>query len=117
MRYSRFNEQRGLYEVFEDDREHAMNGDLPVPKLPPANNKIGVSARHAGRALPSSAKRVGQSFHPVGVVVTSVPPGGSFSGFQDEVRKRPYLFAAGTAVLCFGLMHVYISSMQSWWRR
>jgi len=73
MRYSRFDERAGVYDVFEDDRQAALNADLPVPTLPPPAGTIGVPARNAGRALPRGAKRIGTSWHPVGIIVATEP--------------------------------------------
>lgn len=69
MLYSCFNPKLRLYEVFEDDRGHPMNGDLPVPTFGSEAGNIGVPASEAGRRLPQSAKRVGTSWHARGLVV------------------------------------------------
>ena len=53
MRYSRFDEKQGLYEVFGDELGRPLNADLPVPSLSADVNGIGVPARFAGRPLPA----------------------------------------------------------------
>lgn len=83
MKYSRFDEQTAMYDVFEDSRTHALNADLPLPKLASAVNGIGVAARDAGRRLPSGARHVGQSWHAVGLVVPSTQSGSSGFGGID----------------------------------
>jgi hypothetical protein len=75
MRYSRFNEAEGVYEVWQDDVATPLNADLAVPSLPPVAGGIGVPARLAGRQLPRGAKRVGKSWHPVGIIVGPAEPG------------------------------------------
>lgn len=88
MKYSCFNDRLRLYEVFEDDRGHPMNGDLPVPMLGPDAGGIGVPATEAGRRLPGDAKRVGTSWHPRGLVVQCKPSpvrglaGGAWAGLE-----------------------------------
>lgn len=71
MRYSRFDETSGLYDVFEDGRGGALNADLPLPRLGSVQNGIGVPARSSGRPLPSGAKLVGSSWQPQGLIVAS----------------------------------------------
>ena len=73
--YSCFNERLGLYEYFQDDRGHALNGDLPVPSYLGGKKagKIGVPAREAGRPLPSGTKRIGHGFEAKGMVVSCKP--------------------------------------------
>lgn len=72
MIYSCFNERLGQYEYFEDQRGHALNGDLPVPNYLAGKTagNIGVPAREAARPLPSGAKRVGQGFEAKGMIVS-----------------------------------------------
>lgn len=100
MRYSRFNEASGMYDVFEDARPHALNADLPVPKLGALVNNIGVPARTAGRPLPSSAQFVGQSWEPMGIVVAG--QGGEL-GAVDWRGLGPVAWIGGGAVL-FGIV-------------
>lgn len=96
MKYSRFNEQTAMYDVFEDRRTHALNGDLPVPSLGRVVNGIGVPARQAGRRLPSGAKRIGQSWEPVGVVV--VTDGGGGLGAIDPGSLSTVQWIGGGAI-------------------
>lgn len=100
MRYSRFNEASGMYDVFEDARPHALNADLPVPSLGAAVNGIGVPARHAGRPLPSGARPIGQSWEPMGVVVVSQPGG---LGAVEWRELSPVAWIGGGAVV-FGIV-------------
>lgn len=86
MIYSRFNDQRGLYDVFEDASTHALNGDLPVPPLGSVAGKVGVPATEAGRPLPANARRIGTSWQAKGMVVKSA--GGSLGEMsQSELGK------------------------------
>jgi len=75
MFYSRFDEKAGVYDVFEDDAERAVNADLPVPDLPSELNGIGVPASECGRPMPSGARHVGRSWSPRGIIVTPTPRG------------------------------------------
>lgn len=79
MLYSRFDEKRAVYDVFEDGVTRAVNADLPVPKLGPMVGGIGVPASEAGRPLPSGAKHVGESWHAKGLIV-GPRQGGALSG-------------------------------------
>ena len=104
MKYSRFDELRGLYEVFEDDRLHALNADLPTPQLGAEVNGIGVPARSAGRQLPAGAKLIGTSWHPVGVMVTGGQAGfGGVSEVLERYTKKDLLIVAGTVAGVYGL--------------
>lgn len=116
MKYSRFNEAAGVYDVFEDGKHHALNSDLPVPTLPPADQGIGVASRHAGRPLPGAARRIGTSWRPVGVIVT----GGATPGLGavgDQIKSHPVLFAAGAGLLIYGMFRLYVSEMAKWGER
>lgn len=77
MLYSCFNQNTGLYDVYEDQATHPVNGDLPVPKLGNEIQGIGVPALEAGRPLPWGAKHVGTSWNARGIVVNC---GGSSLG-------------------------------------
>ena len=113
MRYSRFDERSGLYDVFEDGRQHALNADLPVPQLPAPDQGIGVAARFAGRPLPSRARHIGRSFRPVGVIVPSERPGalGDVRGF---VREHPVVLLGAVGLFAYGAFRLYVSEMQAW---
>lgn len=69
MLYSCFNQAAALYDYFEDGLAIPVNGDLPIPSLPPIAGKIGVPALQAGRPLPVGAKHVGQGFAARGIIV------------------------------------------------
>lgn len=97
MKYSRFNEQTGMYDVFQDNRTHALNGDLPVPKLGPSVNGIGVPARLAGRSLPAGAKPVGSSWEPVGMLVTPSGAGGLSAFDPQAVTDTGWLVGGAVA--------------------
>lgn len=104
MRYSRFNEQTGYYDVYEDDTTHPLNGDLPVPSLRRGVVKnIGISAREAGRPLPRGARKIGQSWHPQGVVVAAVP-GGVLAGLGGPTDGAAGLFWIGGGAIAGGLL-------------
>lgn len=69
MKYSCFNQDRGLYQVFEDRATVPVNGDLPLPQLGSEVNTIGVPSLEAARPLPAGAVPRGESWSPVGLVV------------------------------------------------
>jgi hypothetical protein len=69
VKYSCFNDRLRLYEVFEDRRGHAVNGDLPAPVLPAEAGGIGVPAVEAARPLPRGIRRAGTSWSPQGIIV------------------------------------------------
>jgi len=68
MLYSIFRPARGVYDYFETPEQHAINADLPQPKLPQETNGVGVPAMQAGRALPAGARPIGSGWHARGVV-------------------------------------------------
>lgn len=104
MRYSRFNAQLGHYDVFEDQRTHAMNADLPTPKLTAMAGGIGVPSVDAGRDLPPGAKRVGTSWNAVGMVV------------RDEVsRPMSGLFDSSPVKLPEGILLGATFAAVAWW--
>ena len=117
MKYSRFNEAAGIYDVFEDDKQHALNADLPVPSLPPPDQGIGVASRFAGRPLPSGARRIGTSWRPVGVVVVNGQAGGLGGTITESMRSHPVLVAAGFGVLMYGAFTLYVREMAKWGER
>jgi hypothetical protein len=82
MLYSRFDDRRGLYDVFEDSLERAVNADLPIPNLGPVVGQIGVPASTTGRELPAGARRVGESWHAKGLIVA--PSAGAALGLLDD---------------------------------
>ncbi len=107
MIYSRFNERLGIYDLFEDSSVRAMNADLPVPKLPPATNGIGVPAKLAGRPLPMRAKRIGTSWQPRGVIVPS-ERWSAMGATQDlSITARQVYFTLGAAGLTYALWRLY----------
>ena len=69
MIYSCFDHRLGMYRYYADERGHATNGDLAVPKLPATSSKIGTASLEAGRPLPSAAKPTGTGFRARGLVV------------------------------------------------
>lgn len=101
MRYSRFDERAGAYEVYEDALSRPVNGDLPIPSLPDDANGIGVASRLSGRELPRGARRVGMSWLPQGLIVASVRTG---LGQDAEGAQRHVLLALGLLVVAAGLV-------------
>jgi hypothetical protein len=79
MLYSRFDEARAVYDVFEDGVTRPVNADLPVPRMGSVVGGIGVPASASGRPLPAGAKHIGESWHARGLVV-SPGSGGALSG-------------------------------------
>jgi hypothetical protein len=77
MIYSCFDHGLGMYRYYADERGHATNGDLAVPKLPVTSSKIGTSSLEAGRPLPSGAKPTGTGFRARGIVVRCAGDGTS----------------------------------------
>lgn len=69
MIYSCFDQHRGVYDYFQDALQIPVNGDLPVPDLPPIAGQIGVPALQAGRPLPPDAKHVGAGQMARGILV------------------------------------------------
>ncbi len=107
MKYSRFNEHLGMYEVYQDAKTHPLNADLPVPQLPPLVNGIGVAARTAGRPLPSGARKVGTSWHPVGLIVATTSASSGLGTIADTVRAHPVLALLGAAAMGAGLYYAW----------
>ena len=109
MIYSCFNERLGQYEYFSDNKGHAVNGDLPVPKLARKAGETGVPARETGRPLPGDAQRIGSGWHAQGIIVqcegTQIP---GLSGDADDLgSSRAFylvLAAGGAALLGYYLM-------------
>ena len=83
MFYSRFDEVAGVYDVFQDGVQRAVNADLPVPDMPAELNGIGAPASECGRPLPNGAVHVGQTWSPKGIIVTPKPRG-SVSGLGSS---------------------------------
>lgn len=81
MKYSCFNQESGLYRVFEDEARIPINGDLPVPALGPELNGIGVPSLDAARPLPAGARYLQDSWVPVGMVVSCGRPAGGLGSF------------------------------------
>jgi hypothetical protein len=117
MKYSRFDEAAGVYDVFEDDKQHALNSDLPVPSLPPPDQGIGVASKFAGRPLPRGARLVGTSWRPVGVIVVSKGVSGGLGSVGEQIKSHPVLFAAGAGLLMFAAFKVYVNEMAKWGER
>lgn len=98
MIYSCFNAPLGMYEYFEDNRQHPTNGDLPVPKLPPQTGRIGVPAMDAGRPLPRDAKRAGTGWEARGMIVNCKPMAtAGLSGIGQMSAGQVAILAAGSA--------------------
>lgn len=110
MKYSCFNQASGLYHVFEDGLQVPINGDLPVPALGADVNGIGVPSIEAGRPLPSGAKPIGTSWHPIGVIVGCRGAGlGSDVGGAAAIDfKKMTLYGAAVAVGAFVLSKVFL---------
>lgn len=69
MFYSCFDPKRAVYDYFEDEGGAiAINGDLPVPRLPSAT-QLGVAAIEIGRPLPPTARPAGEGWHARGQIV------------------------------------------------
>ena len=109
MRYSRFNAELGLYEVFEDTSTHALNGDFPVPRLGPDAGRIGIPATEAGRELPARAKRVGTSWHAKGLVVRPRQP--ALGGLGDSDTLSTVLTVGFIGVVA--VVAAYIGSLMA----
>lgn len=112
MKYSCFNQASGVYHVFEDSAQIPINGDLPVPALGSDVNGIGVPSIEAGRPLPSGARPVGTSWHPVGMIVSCHK---SISGLGADASpsssldyKKMALYGAAAAVGSFILAKVLL---------
>lgn len=92
MLYSCFDAPRGEYKVFEDEKTHPANGDLPVPRLSALMaGSVGVPASDAGRPLPSDASYVGHAPNAQGLLVQCE---GGVSGFGlDEYTRSQKIFA------------------------
>jgi hypothetical protein len=86
MLYSCFDDAQGVYHVFADHEQRAINSDLPVPKLGSDEGKIGVPSIAAARVLPANALYVGDSWHARGIVVKC--PGQSLG--DSETLKRAW---------------------------
>jgi hypothetical protein len=102
MLYSCFDDKSARYRVYEDERQHAVNADLPVPSLPRDAGRVGVASIEAARPFPRGARRVGDSWQPRGVVVRC--PGLSFGAADGETNRLwttygPVLLAGGAAML------------------
>ena len=69
MIYSCFDHRLGVYRYYADDRGHATNGDLAVPKLPTTSSKIGTASLEAARPLPAGARPTGTGFRARGIIV------------------------------------------------
>lgn len=100
MIYSCFNERLGLYEYFEDERGHPINGDLPVPRFT-GTTQIGMPALEAGRPLPSGVKRTGTGWHARGIIVRCKPMAVKGLGQTEEppILKVAFLLGVGAMFL------------------
>jgi hypothetical protein len=101
MFYSRFHEIDGLYDVFQDDLQRAVNSDLPIPELPSELNGIGVPATECGRPLPSGATHVGRSWSPRGLIVTPKPRG-TLAGLGASEGNMIVLFPLALVAIGLG---------------
>jgi hypothetical protein len=108
MIYSCFNQQAGGYDYFEDSLGVPVNGDLPVPQLPPMAGQIGVPALQAGRPLPSDARHVGRGILARGILV-DCGKSGSLSGDSGDGTWPP----AWRWAVAFGLAGLVIWAAQS----
>ncbi len=111
MRYSCFDQATGTYSVFEDAQALPVNADLPVPRLGAALNGIGVPANEAARPLPPSARFVGASNRPVGVVVACRAAGSGFGaldlGGDGGLFPRAVLYGVGAGVALYAAWRVF----------
>jgi hypothetical protein len=106
MMYSCFDAPSGLYKYFQDDKQQALNGDLPVPKFPPsAITKAGVPAVSAARPFPSGATYVGTGWAAKGMIVQCPGQGGLGAIFDTTTWPSwwPYAAGAGAGALAFFL--------------
>lgn len=114
MIYSCFNERAGHYEYFQDDRAHAVNGDLPIPILQGLQaGQVGVPARDAGRALPAGAKRVGTGWEARGMIVQckSSPLRGLAGGTDaTNLGLRIGVLVVGGSLAIYGLVRLYMDT-------
>jgi len=108
MFYSRFDEAAGVYDVFQDNAQRAVNADLPVPDMPAELNGIGAPASECGRPLPNGAVHVGQTWSPKGIIVTPKPRV-AMSGLGDAstLTTNMLSWASLSLVLTGALMYSY----------
>ena len=103
MIYSCFDSYAGLYQYFEDELGHQVNGDLPVPSFGAEAGRIGVASIQAARPFPRGARPVGRGWRARGVIVRC--PGQSTTlGAFDEPSGG--VVGVGSVVL-FGLFLIY----------
>lgn len=108
MRYSCFDATSGLYRVFEDDLQHPVNLDLPVPSMPAMINGIGAPAMDVGRALPRDAREVGTSWQALGVVVRcDGSAGGSLGDFNEMLESSAVRTVVAVVALGLGAYLFY----------
>jgi hypothetical protein len=108
MIYSCFDEPTGLYRYFQDDKNQALNSDLPVPKFSAAERtKAGIPAVVAARPFPEGATYVGTGWAAKGMIVKCPSGGLSMSGVFDTSTWPswwPYAAGAGAGLLAFFLI-------------
>lgn len=106
MFYSCFDPKTGLYDYFVDDKNHPINGDLPIPQFP-VTTKIGVPAIEAGRKMPSGAKPAGRGWHARGLIVQcGRGPLGAVEGKPAEAWE--WVKAGGWKWVVGGLVAVWV---------
>ncbi len=70
MIYSKWN-QAGFYDIYEDSKQHGIGNDFGNPIIPRPPNLIGTAAQDCGRNPPTTAKYLGRSNIPQGVIIPS----------------------------------------------
>lgn len=104
MIYSCFDAHAGLYQYFEDEKGHQVNGDLPVPSFRGDAGRIGVASIEAARPFPRGARPAGRGWRARGVIVRCPRQSSTtLSGF-DGSGVSPVV--VGSLVL-FGLFALY----------
>lgn len=105
MRYSCFDQNTGKYRYFEDDKDHPVNGDYPVPTYPQdAKTPLGVSALLAGRPLPSGARPVGEGTFAEGVICRCDRSESSLGEMSLNNVNGTYLVAGAIAAVVAALL-------------
>jgi hypothetical protein len=105
MIYSCFDQNKGLYDYFQDTEMRPINGDLPIPKFPSSTGRIGVPAIEAGRPLPSGAKPAGSGWHARGMVVNCRAAAGTLGALN--LSQSSGKMVLGGAAVALGLVYFF----------
>lgn len=98
MRYSRFDQKAGLYDVWEDASAFALNGDLPKAHVGPVIKGIAATSLQSGYTKPSGAKYVGRSWHPHGLIIPATSSQGLGGIPADSLNWAVPLLVAGAVL-------------------